>query len=585
MKRIILWILLSAISPALFSQEEIIGNSYYDQQSNASCQNRIFVYNDGTIGTTWTFGMNPLSFSDRGTGYNYFDGTTWQPWPEERIESQRTGWPSYAQFGENGEIIIAHLSGASDVGLMISKRIIKGTGEWSESLFQGPAGHEEIFWPRMVTGGENHDYTFLMVMTEPVANGGLLYEGINGALLYSRSMDGGETWDIQNQILPGIDSSFYHEFTMDANAFAEPRDSIIAFVTGSWEHDCFLMKSTNFGETFQKTIIWDHPFDQGFITIPQDTFYCVDGCLDVALDNLGKAHVVFGITKTAYDSSDNQYSRMLWVDGLAYWNEDMLAFSNNLNALNPAGGEGSEMVTNHNLIAWCQDIDNNGQLDFTEEYGLYPAANGMTTMPQIVVDESNRIFVVYSSVTETFDNGIQNYRRLWIRSSLDCGNTWGQFYHYFPDDPQQQYLECVFTSFALGNDENLYLLYQSDIEPGLSIYGDFPYTENKYRFAKIPKDSIVGINQPDPVNGFDISQNFPNPFSQSAIVKVNLEKPAPLTLDVMNLLGQRVMQTQTIIGKQGVNHITIEKNSLMPGIYFYTVQSGEHTITKKMIIR
>ena len=93
---------------------------------------------------------------------------------------------------------------------------------------------------------------------------GLLYQGINGALLYSRSQDGGETWDIQNQILPGMDSSLYHEFTTDAYAFAEPRDSIIAFVIGSWEHDCFLMKSTNFGETFQKTLNMGPSFRSGF---------------------------------------------------------------------------------------------------------------------------------------------------------------------------------------------------------------------------------------------------------------------------------------------------------------------------------
>ena len=61
MKRIILGIFLSALSSALFSQEEIIGNSYYDQQSNASSQNRINVFNDGTIGATWTFSFK-LSF-------------------------------------------------------------------------------------------------------------------------------------------------------------------------------------------------------------------------------------------------------------------------------------------------------------------------------------------------------------------------------------------------------------------------------------------------------------------------------------------------------------------------------------------
>jgi hypothetical protein len=58
-------------------EEEQIGDTRYDNQSNASIPNRIYFYEDGTIGATWTRGMLDPMFSDRGTGYNYFDGTEW----------------------------------------------------------------------------------------------------------------------------------------------------------------------------------------------------------------------------------------------------------------------------------------------------------------------------------------------------------------------------------------------------------------------------------------------------------------------------------------------------------------------------
>jgi hypothetical protein len=149
MKRIILSIAFSGCILILYSQlpilplsilnpeEDTIGNTYYDLQTYASCQNRIYVYDDGTIGATWTIGMNPSAFADRGTGYNYFDGTSWQPWPTARIESQRTGWPSYAPFGINGEIIVAHYSGTSSgvKGLVFSKRTNKGIGDWAFLIF------------------------------------------------------------------------------------------------------------------------------------------------------------------------------------------------------------------------------------------------------------------------------------------------------------------------------------------------------------------------------------------------------------------------------------------------------------------
>ena len=77
--------------------EQIIGKTYYDLQTNNSIQNRLFVHDDNTISATCT--MSPdfqTDFPNRGTGYNYFDGTSWMDIPESRIEEKRTGWPSIA---------------------------------------------------------------------------------------------------------------------------------------------------------------------------------------------------------------------------------------------------------------------------------------------------------------------------------------------------------------------------------------------------------------------------------------------------------------------------------------------------------
>ena len=202
-------------------------------------------------------------------------------WPEDRIESDRSGFPSYAPIGENGEMVVAHLSGSIDDGLLFNKRTYKGIGDWEESLFQGPAGHEDILWPRMVSGGENHNTIYLIALSRPTANGGNIYQGLDGALLYSRSTDGGNTWDILNQVLPGMDSTEYDGFTGDCYSFAEPKDNQLAFVIGSWQHDMFLMKSTDYGQTFEKTIIWNHLYNLITPTFQTDTFYCVDGSIDV----------------------------------------------------------------------------------------------------------------------------------------------------------------------------------------------------------------------------------------------------------------------------------------------------------------
>jgi len=114
MKRIILILFFAVLSTILISQEEIIGISMHDLQTNGSSQNRVYLFDDGFIGTTWTYGVDFPNYSDRGTGYNFFNGPNWLPYPTERIESQRSGWPSYAPLGANGEIVVAHMTGYGD---------------------------------------------------------------------------------------------------------------------------------------------------------------------------------------------------------------------------------------------------------------------------------------------------------------------------------------------------------------------------------------------------------------------------------------------------------------------------------------
>ncbi len=67
----------------------IVGTTTYDLQSNGSPQNRIYQDN-GTLGATWTYSSDVAgTYPDRGTGYNYYNGTSWGPIPTSRIETDR----------------------------------------------------------------------------------------------------------------------------------------------------------------------------------------------------------------------------------------------------------------------------------------------------------------------------------------------------------------------------------------------------------------------------------------------------------------------------------------------------------------
>ncbi|OQX72156.1 MAG: hypothetical protein B6D61_14880, partial [Bacteroidetes bacterium 4484_249] len=349
--------------------EAIIGNTFYDLQTNASMQNRIFVYDDGTIGAVWTLGFNFPNFADdRGTGYNYFDGNDWGPYPTERIEDDRCGWPAYSAFGENGEINIAHLAGGTEDGLKILIRDEKGVGNWVQSTFYGPTGNEGMVWPRITTAGVNHSVIQLMALTRPTANGGSIYEGLDGAVLYSRSSDGGDTWDIENVILDGLTSNEYTGFSGDTYEIQAQGDNVAMLIGESWI-DLILMKSTDGGDTWEKTVVWENPYPM-FGGAATDTFYCPDGAHSLAFDQSGKVHIVFGINRAHSDGAGQFW--FPFIGGIGYWNEDRPVFSNDLNALCPFSDcTYSELVDDYSLIGWTQDVDGDGEITLLDDVAPY----------------------------------------------------------------------------------------------------------------------------------------------------------------------------------------------------------------------
>jgi len=555
-------------------EDEEIGQTIYDLQTNSSTQNRLYLYDDGSIGATWTLGFDNPNFSQRGTGYNYYDGNNWGPAPTEKIEPYKTGWPSYTPYGENGELFVCH---HMLDGLAYGIREEKGTGDWTMDIQAGPPAAVDISWPRGITTGPTNNIIHFLSVTYAT------YNGQDNAILYSRSQDGGSTWDIENHFFDELGPDNYTNFGGDVYEFAEPKDGILAFLAGEAWTDLVLMKSTNDGDTWEQTIIWECPYPLHVTGEVTDTFYNCDGSHHLAIDNSGLIHVVFGINRAVADEGGEYW--FPGVDGVAYWNENMPAFSDDMDALCPYDDCGySELVEDYNLIGWSQDINNNGQLDILDDWGTYYL--GLSSMVQISIDELNQIFVVYSSVTETYDNGTQSYRHVWTRTSPDGGTSWGTFYD-LNGDLIYIFDECVFPSIAANSDDDIYFIYQADTEPGLAVRGDEdPYGDNFTRVMNVLKEDIINAVDENQklIKNENVSQNYPNPFNETSTVYVLLDEPASLSLEIHNLMGQLVYSIPERPYNTGKVEFMIDGSGLTSGVYFYSVKAGETAVTKKMII-
>ena len=249
--------------------EEIIGTTTYDQQTNGSVQNRILVHDDGTISAAWTISsVFNTAWADRGTGYNFYDGTSWGAQPTSRLESSRGGWPSIISLGNGGECAISHNTDGSYINN--TYRSATGTGSWLET----PITNEYLIWNRSVAGGLDGNTIHMIGVTASTNFNGTPFNGLDGALVYYRSQDGGDSWDIQKMQLPGMDSSMYTGMNGDVYSIAAQGETVVVAYFDSWG-DSYIVKSTANGDsaTWAKTIFLDFPVDK----------YTMDDGLD--LDN------------------------------------------------------------------------------------------------------------------------------------------------------------------------------------------------------------------------------------------------------------------------------------------------------------
>jgi hypothetical protein len=86
------------------------------------------------------------------------------------------------------------------------------------------------------------------------------------------------------------------------------------------------------------------------------------------------------------------------------------------------------------------------------------------------------------------------------------------------------------------------------------------------------------------VNEFVLFQNYPNPFNPSTVISYQLPVNGNVTLIVYDVLGNEVT---TLINEEkpaGNYEVEFSAEGLTSGIYFYKLQAGSVTETKKMIL-
>lgn len=125
-----------------------------------------------------------------------------------------------------------------------------------------------------------------------------------------------------------------------------------------------------------------------------------------------------------------------------------------------------------------------------------------------------------------------------------------------------------------------------------SIHSAVLYVKDMLHDLYFDASAFTGVeNEPEnrAITGFSLEQNYPNPFNPFTRIEFVIPQSGWVTLEIYNVLGQKVRRLLAGHLDQGLHRITWDgkdddEKDLANGIYFYRMSNGNFTETKKMAL-
>jgi photosystem II stability/assembly factor-like uncharacterized protein len=118
------------------------------------------------------------------------------------------------------------------------------------------------------------------------------------------------------------------------------------------------------------------------------------------------------------------------------------------------------------------------------------------------------------------------------------------------------------------------------------IFKDDHTRDGTYRLKQLDYSGAFSYSEEVTVSGeisYTLFQNYPNPFNPSTIIKFSLPQVSYTNLSIFNLLGEKIMELKNEIMRPGQYEVEFNGSGLSTGVYFYRLQAGSFTESRKML--
>jgi hypothetical protein len=155
--------------------------------------------------------------------------------------------------------------------------------------------------------------------------------------------------------------------------------------------------------------------------------------------------------------------------------------------------------------------------------------------------------------------------------------------------------DMLTTQFALEADKEIGLeVSNGDLETAASPQRVLHWWTNNaltwnnpslFGTAVLQAEGGVGVeDEPSLVTNYKLEQNYPNPFNPTTQITYSVPRSEKVKLTVYNILGNEVAQLVNETQGAGTYSVKFNAQSLASGVYFYTLNAGNTSIVKKMLL-
>ncbi len=96
--------------------------------------------------------------------------------------------------------------------------------------------------------------------------------------------------------------------------------------------------------------------------------------------------------------------------------------------------------------------------------------------------------------------------------------------------------------------------------------------------------SSVAIQDDSPTAARMLDPIFPNPASRLAQVRLRLDTPTYIRLDIFDAMGRRVATLERGMKAAGVHLIPFDASQLRSGVYFYRIEGGGTAEVRRLVV-